>query len=109
MFKLKYELKRDEEGEVEPCDCCDCQVPTYAFEKPPHFLSEAGRKRTVSDKPLPEDCFRYCEVCSSTMISSIHKYPEQHREDSYVLQCMAQCTNMILEEIRKVRSKVSHV
>ena len=97
---MEYELIKDDNGEIESCDCCGCEVPTALFDKPMHLISEAGRKRTVSDPKLREDQFRYCYVCSATFISSAHNYPKQHYEDGQILVCMAQCTNMILEAIR---------
>ena len=100
-----YLLRKDEDGEIEACDCRGCKVPTGLFEKVPILLSEAGRRRRVGEQVLREDQFAYCEVCSGTLISSIHTYPEQHREDHYILVCMAQCTNMILEAYRRNQRK----
>lgn len=101
---MEYEIARDEDDEIETCDCCDCDVPTSLFDKPIHLLSEEGKRKAVSEPRKREDQFRYCEVCAATLISSVHGYPQQHYEDGHILRCMAQCTNLILEEIRSLKN-----
>jgi len=99
---IKYVLHYFDGGEIEGCDCCQCEVPTALFTKPMHLTSEYERTRTVSQPVRREDQFLYCEVCSPTMLSQYaHGYVNQHRENSDVLICMAQCTNMILKAIRE--------
>lgn len=97
----EYQMVKNEYGDIDPCECCGFEVATALFDKPSHLQSEEGRRRTVSEQIKRENQFRYCEVCSRTLISSVHGYPMQHHEDGHVLLCMAQCTNMILEAIRK--------
>jgi hypothetical protein len=97
---IDYVLTYDD-GDIVGCDCCRSEVPTALFDKPMHLQSEYGRRRLLSEPPKPEDQYRYCEVCATTFIASAHGYPGQHSVDGQVLICMAQCTNMILEAIRK--------
>ena len=102
---IEYVVHRDDDGEIESCDCCGCDVATHLFEKPMHMVSEAGRKRLVCDPTAREDQFAYCEVCSTTLISSVNDYPNQHYEDGHILRCMAQCVNLIIQKISE--SKLS--
>ena len=86
---IVYALARDEDGEIETCDCCGSEVPTHTFEN------------TFEPKLA-----LYCEVCSTSYISNIHSFPNLYREEGWrqtseILQNMAICTNMILEAIRK--------
>ena len=97
----EFEICRDEEGCINCCECCGWDAATSLFDKPIHLISEVGRKRTVSDPKLREDQFRYCEVCANTLIASAHSYPRQHLDDGHILRCLAQCTNMILEALRR--------
>jgi hypothetical protein len=56
----KFELSKDQFGEVEACDSCGCQVPTTR----------------ASIIEVPEPRFRLlCEFCYTTMAGSYTQYP----------------------------------
>lgn len=97
---IEYLVASDEEGNVDGCECCQCEVPTHLFEKPQHLLSEAGLQRKVSEPVSRGDQHRFCEVCSSTFISLAYSYRHHEPTERFMLQCLAQCTNMILGAIR---------
>lgn len=98
MIKYEFMYVDDEKKELDLCDCCGSEAPLHEFEAPMHILvKQPGLK------------FKYCEVCSCTMISQwAHGYYEQHRESVDVLCSLAAVTNLIFKRLDRLERVIKH-
>lgn len=90
---VEYELRKDEDGDILPCDNCDYGGPTVA----------TTREDWVVKKGYEKDIL-LCEICYNTHLSKPTLYPHAHYDESGILGGIAWIGNKILEEIRKGRN-----
>lgn len=78
-MEIEYLWHHDENGDLDVCDACGSEVPTAAFP----FMDMRRR----------DEKKRLCEICASSHVGSTVEYA---REDSRILQTMAQIANQVL-------------
>lgn len=91
---IEYKYISLGDDEFKECDCCHAVAPLYAFRRP-------GIPPSTIDSGLPHEATTdvFCEVCSSTIISSTYIYPGQHAEDGHILQTISAVANILLDKL----------
>ena len=77
MEEEKYEIKKNEDGDIKPCDCCGCEVALSTYE-------DRGKKKVL------------CEVCATTFIGN----SLDRRHEPVTKEILAQVANLIIEKIK---------
>jgi hypothetical protein len=75
------------------CQLCTCEVSV---------INKTTRPALSCRDPGDRDEVELCDVCYRTFLGSFFFYSQSGRADRDVLVALCQCTNLILEEIRKV-------
>ena len=86
----KYELRKNEDEDIEGCDCCGAEVPTSLFKGMSSERSLRGGKT--------ED-YWLCEICANTHLSKALFYPSQC-SDITLYKSIALIANMILQKLQ---------
>ena len=62
---MKFEIRRNEYGDILVCDSCKCEVATSDFDRA--FV-----------KPHQEKKMWLCSLCADSFIGNAYQYPEQY-------------------------------
>lgn len=85
-----YEFRRfSDDKDLHCCDCCGYPAPLHTFQ----IYAEGG-----AEPGLHRRAAQFCEICSSSFISSSYEYPRQY-PGAKEMQATAFCTNAILDQL----------